>query len=112
MTKVFKQSSYEHISSFKPKFLQRVDNVLHHSKAVTFSSNVVPDTDKGTLSTSLIYSQGSDIYELGCEFPLGGEKNKEPKPDSEYGDAFAKVEDKKFSPKWVYSCLLYTSRCV
>ncbi|CCD24948.1 transcriptional modulator NDAI_0E01320 [Naumovozyma dairenensis CBS 421] len=103
MTKTYKQSAYEHISSFKPKFVQRVDNILHHSKSLAFSTNVTPDTDKGTLTTSVIYSQGSDIYEMQCSLPIAGDNDKKPKPGSEYGDAFAKVEKTALSPKWVYS---------
>lgn len=101
MTKTYKPKSYEYISSLKPRFTQRVDNVFHHDKAFTFSNKIIPQ--EGTLGTSVIYSQGSDIYEIDCALPLGtADEGKKPKPQSEYGDAFKSVEGKPLSPKWVY----------
>lgn len=103
---------YNHISSFRPKFINRISNVSQFDKTVMFRSEIIPDKEKGTLTTSLLYSQGSDIYEVDCALPLGsfykgskkGEKIENKKiPDSENGDAFQDVEEKKLSAKWVYS---------
>lgn len=63
-------SLYQHISSFKPQFSTRVDDVLHFSKTLTWRSEIIPDKSKGTLTTSLLYSQGSDIYEIDTTLPL------------------------------------------
>ena len=63
-------SLYLHISSFKPQFSTRVDDVLHFSKTLTWRSEIIPDKSKGTLTTSLLYSQGSDIYEIDTTLPL------------------------------------------
>ncbi|CCD24949.1 uncharacterized protein NDAI_0E01330 [Naumovozyma dairenensis CBS 421] len=96
----------------KPKFVSRVDDVLHFTKTMTFRSEIIPDKSKGTLSTSLLYSQGSDIYEIDCALPLasfyqtisGGSRKDSSLaiPSPEYGDAFHDVEDTKLAPKWVY----------
>ena len=99
MTKIYKPSSYEHISSLKPRFISRVDS--HQDKSITFSNKIVPDKDDSALKTSIIYSQGSDIYEIDCALPMGD--SNEPKPENEYGDAFAAVEKKPLSAKWIYS---------
>mgnify|MGYP003365615464 CR=1 FL=1 len=116
-------SLYHHLSMFKPKFTSRVDNVLHYDKTVTFRSEIIPDKAKGTLSTSLLYSQGSDIYEIDCSLPLDsfyphssnkkkeikkGEEANKKKDDNKdekvnnFDDAFAAVENKRLSPKWTY----------
>ncbi|CCF59224.1 hypothetical protein KAFR_0G01900 [Kazachstania africana CBS 2517] len=99
MTKLYKKSSYEYISSLRPKFQARVD-VSSIRKSFAFSNKIVPNKDDNTLGTSIIYSQGSDIYEIDCTIPI--ESKKEPKPESEYGDAFTGVEGKPLAPKWVY----------
>lgn len=105
-------SLYHHISSFKPKFITRIDDVLKFHKTITFRSEIIPDKDRGLLTTSLLYSQGSNIYEIDCNLPLGsfykgskkGDKVEKKKiPDTKDGDAFADVENKKLSAKWIYA---------
>lgn len=99
MAKTYKPSSYEHISSLKPRFISRVH--ANQDKSITFSNKIVPDKDDSALKTSIIYSQGSDIYEIECALPMDG--SAEPVPENEYGNAFAAVEKKPLSAKWVYS---------
>ncbi|CCF59223.1 hypothetical protein KAFR_0G01890 [Kazachstania africana CBS 2517] len=110
-------SLYHHISSVKPTFMTRVDDVLHFAKTITFRSEIIPDKKKKTLTTSLLYSQGSDIYELECVLPLNSFYKDQPNgsgkiadeneeisiPNRKYGEAFKDIEDKKLSPNWVYS---------
>nr|CAI6789041.1 ASN_HP1_G0050100.mRNA.1.CDS.1 [Saccharomyces cerevisiae] len=110
-------SLYQHISSFKPQFSTRVDDVLHFSKTLTWRSEIIPDKSKGTLTTSLLYSQGSDIYEIDTTLPLktfyddddddddeegNGKTKSAATPNPEYGDAFQDVEGKPLRPKWIY----------
>jgi len=125
-------SLYHHLSMLKPSFVSRVDNVLHYDKTITFRSEIIPDKAKGILSTSLLYSQGSDIYEIDCSLPLesfypsssnkkstknekkddnkdtttkdnGDKENNEQKnKTASFDDAFAAVEGKRLSPKWAY----------
>lgn len=116
--KIWKKSVpflYQHISSFKPKFETRVDDILKFDKRLTFSNKVVPDRKKGLLTTSVLYSQGSDIYEIDCDLPLGvfykkpkgkdGEDTADSEqglPDPDYGDAFARAEETSSKPKWSF----------
>ncbi|CCE64010.1 hypothetical protein TPHA_0G01740 [Tetrapisispora phaffii CBS 4417] len=123
MTNVWKKgsSTYQHISSFKPTFQTSVDNVARYKKSITFSDKVLPDSDRKVLETSLLYSQGKDIYELPCELPIDtfldddmlGDQEDEPVVEKEakmekiaqsstYGQAFNKVEKKPLVPKWTY----------
>ncbi|CAI4998492.1 BEM_collapsed_G0053170.mRNA.1.CDS.1 [Saccharomyces cerevisiae] len=114
-------SLYQHISSFKPQFSTRVDDVLHFSKTLTWRSEIIPDKSKGTLTTSLLYSQGSDIYEIDTTLPLktfydddddddnddddeegNGKTKSAATPNPEYGDAFQDVEGKPLRAKWIY----------
>lgn len=113
-------SLYQHISSFKPQFSARVDDVLHFSKTVAWRSEIIPDKSKGTLTTSLLYSQGSDIYEIDATLPLktfydddddddDDDSDKESRktksatfPNPEYGDAFHDVDGTLLRPKWIY----------
>lgn len=101
-------SLYHHISSFKPKFIRRMDDTEKLHKSITFRSEIIPDKNRGLLTTSLLYSQGSDIYEIDCNLPLGSfykdEKIKNKNiPDNKEGDAFNDVESTKLGAKWVYS---------
>lgn len=103
MTKIYKPLTYEHISSLKPKFVSRVDSTLHQDKSITFSNKIVPDKETNSINTSLIYSQGSDIYEIDCSLPIDDTiTEKVPKQENESGDAFASMEQKRLSPSWVY----------
>lgn len=112
-------SLYHHFSSFKPSFVTSIDNVMKLHKTITFRSEIIPDKERGFLTTSLLYSQGSDIYEIDCNLPLGsfykdsvGLLNKqienEGRNDSIHGvdkdiDAFEDASSKKLKSKWVYS---------
>lgn len=107
--KIWKKSIpllYNHISSFKPKFDTRFDDILKFDKRFTFTNKIIPDKEKGLLSTSALYSQGSDIYEIDCALPLGAfyksseESGKEQLPDPDYGDAFRQVEKTSLKSTW------------
>ena len=92
MTKIYKPLTYEHISSLKPKFVSRVDSTLHQDKSITFSNKIVPDKETNSINTSLIYSQGSDIYEIDCSLPIDDTiTEKVPKQENESGDSFASM---------------------
>ncbi|QLL30937.1 hypothetical protein HG536_0A07520 [Torulaspora globosa] len=99
---------YQHISSVRPKFSSRVDDALKSEKRLTFSDKVIPDKKKGLLSTSVLYSQGSDIYEIDCELPLGAfyERSDEDAgktlPDPDYGDAFVRAQEEVPTAKWTF----------
>ncbi|QLQ81458.1 hypothetical protein HG537_0F02190 [Torulaspora globosa] len=98
---------YQHISSVRPKFSSRTDDILKSEKRLTFSDKVVPDKKKGLLSTSALYSQGSDIYEIECDLPLGvfyerSEEDSEKLPDPDYGDAFVKAQEEVPTAKWTF----------
>ena len=76
-----------------------MDNVLHQRKSLTFSNVVVPDKKNNTLTSSVIYSQGSDIYEIDFAVPL---QEAASEPVKDYGDAFEGIENTSLSPKFVY----------
>ncbi|KAL3232664.1 Transcriptional modulator WTM2 [Nakaseomyces bracarensis] len=100
-----KVANYEHISSMKPRFISRAFSPESQQKSVAFSNELIPDTDNGVLKTKLLYSQGSDIFELDCSYPLiyGDEGDENPKePVQEYGDAFKDMENVPLTTKWVY----------
>ncbi|KAK5780018.1 uncharacterized protein PWA37_001607 [Arxiozyma heterogenica] len=112
-------SLYHHLSSFKPSFISSVDNMRKLHKTIIFRSEVIPDKERGFLSTSLLYSQGSDIYEIDCNLPLGsfykesesllsgGFENKETSDsihkDNKDINAFEDASTKKLNSKWIYS---------
>lgn len=107
--KIWKKSIpllYNHISSFKPKFDTRFDDILRFDKRFTFTNKVVPDKKHGLLSATALYSQGSDIYEIDCSLPLGAfyksseDDAEKSLPDPDYGDAFSKVENTSLKSKW------------
>lgn len=110
--KIWKKSVpflYQHISSVRPKFSSRVDDALKSEKRLTFSDKVIPDKKKGLLSTTALYSQGSDVYEIDCDLPLGafypkaGDKDdKKALPDPDYGDAFARAQEEVPQAKWTF----------
>ena len=100
MAKIYKQSAYETISCLKPKFSTRVDNVTHQQKSFTFSNKLIPNKENNTIESSLLYSQGSDIYEIDFAVPLP--KKTQDDPASDYGDGFKSVEGKPLSSKWAY----------
>ncbi|CCK67996.1 WD40 repeat domain-containing protein KNAG_0A03080 [Huiozyma naganishii CBS 8797] len=123
-TKIWRRSApslYHHISSVKPQFMTRVGDEL--DKTIAFRSEIIPDKAKETLTTSLLYSQGSDIYEIDCALPLGSFYGKKSsgdaavataapvKHEAEGGGAFCDIEDKKLSPKWVYSGETVSKMC-
>lgn len=93
MSKIYKPSTYEHISYLKSKSVSCVDNILHEDKSSIFSNKIVPDKETNTINTSIIYSQGSDIFEINCSLPINDTSTEEvPKPENEYGHAFAFCE--------------------
>ena len=94
-----KTATYEHISSIKPRFISRAFAAENQLKSLAFSNELVPDTDAHELKTKLLYSQGSEIYELECAYPLITEDKE---PVSDYGDAFKAMENVPLQPKWVY----------
>lgn len=112
-------SLYHHLSSFRPSFISSIDNVRKLHKTITFRSEIIPDKKRGFLTTSLLCSQGSDIYEIDCNLPLGpfykddeslfsgGCENEETNDfihkDNKDIDAFGDVSAKKLKSKWVYS---------
>lgn len=122
------QAQYNHISSFVPTFQTSVNNVARLRKNISFSDDVVPDEETNTLSTSLLYALGSNVYEVVVELPLQDffdpsdlledsdeEKEKaddskmdidvvssKPKAKNDYGKAFAKAEEKPLPLKWQY----------
>ncbi|CCH59238.1 hypothetical protein TBLA_0B04000 [Henningerozyma blattae CBS 6284] len=122
MTIMNGKTQYEHISSYKPIFQTSVNNVSRFRKTITFTDNVVPDTDDNTLTTQLLYSQGSNVYEIDCVLPLEsfnnsilllddqdnevvpGESTESAtrKPDLDYGKAFESMEKNPLNAKWAY----------
>lgn len=109
--KIWKKSVpflYQHISSVRPRFDSRVEDTSKFEKRLTFTDKVVPDKKKGLLTTSVLYSQGSDIYEVDCDLPLGAFYRKpegeasESLPDPDYGDAFARAEKEAPAAKWTF----------
>lgn len=109
--KIWKKSVpflYQHISSVRPRFDSRVEDTSKFEKRLTFTDKVVPDKKKGLLTTSVLYSQGSDIYEVDCDLPLGAFYQKpegeasESLPDPDYGDAFARAEKEAPAAKWTF----------
>ncbi|KAH7583963.1 hypothetical protein J7298_03161 [Nakaseomyces glabratus] len=93
-----KTATYEHISSIKPRFISRAFAAENQLKSLAFSNELVPDTDAHELKTKLLYSQGSEIYELECAYPLITEDKE---PVSDYGDAFKAMENVPLQPKGV-----------
>ena len=121
-------SLYHHVSTVKPKLssfgngpglLPRIHN------SITFRSEIIPDTARGTLTTGVLYSHGSDIYEIDCALPLSSFHRKESDeysdllginigdtgsleqkdgdlPQVKSGSAFKDIENRQVSPKWVY----------
>ena len=94
---------YKHISTFKPRFAK---NVSHQSKVhqtVVFTDKVFPDRAQGTLTTSVLYALGSNIYEIDVMLPLGVhlESSEGAIPGQPVYDLFLKTFDEtQFEPKW------------
>lgn len=101
-------SLYHHITVKKPIFLcpqistPSVSNISNFKKTICFSDKIIPDKSKGILATSVLYSQGNEIYEVDFELPLGSfNKDSDPLIDPEY-DADDKVINTPVQAKWSY----------
>ncbi|CCK72239.1 uncharacterized protein KNAG_0J01580 [Huiozyma naganishii CBS 8797] len=67
-------SLYKHISTFKPAISQGsavLEDEKELKRAIVFTDKLVPDKNNGTLSTSVLCSQGSNIYTFETFLPLG-----------------------------------------
>lgn len=96
-------SLYQHITTIKPSYTRLFEGAERIPKVVAFTHKIVPDREKGTFTTSLLCSQGSDIYEVDFQLPLGLHSNSEALPDPQYSSAFAEiVHSEKHEPKWTY----------
>lgn len=95
-------SLYQHISTFKPSFTSRIEGIEKIPKNVVFTHKVVPDKEKGTLTTSLLCTQGSDVYEVDCQLPLGLHTTSEKLPEPHYDTAFSSLTSTTLVPKWTY----------
>lgn len=95
-------SIYQHISTFKPSFTSRIYDTESIPKTMTFTHELVPDKEQGTLTTSVLYSQGSDIFEVPCSLPLGLHSSfGESLPEPQYHEASVS-EEHGLQPKWSY----------
>ena len=65
-------SLYHHVSTVRPKLSSWgwAGSTLTYSQFDSFRSEIIPDTARGTLTTGVLYSHGSDIYEIDCALPL------------------------------------------
>ena len=59
-------SLYQHISSLKPIFGPEVDESPSTLRSLVFTNDSSCDKSKGVLSVPLLYSQGSEIFEVDC----------------------------------------------
>ncbi|SCU82708.1 LADA_0C07426g1_1 [Lachancea dasiensis] len=98
---------YQHISTFRPPSTTVFERVEQVAKVVAFTREVVPDAARGTLAASLLCSQGSDVYEVEFELPLGLHDDDDDdsggrggRGDPQYGPAFARPAQRE--PKWTY----------
>lgn len=96
---------YEHISTFKPNFSKTISKQCKLQKTIAFSDKVFPDKSKGTLTTSVLFAQGNNVYEIDVILPIGichNDVGYDTKMDPQY-EAFLKVfEETKFEPKWTF----------
>lgn len=100
---------YQHISEFTPKFVNKL-SAGHADRTLAWRHDVIPDKSNKNFSTTLIYSQGSDIYEFKGVFPL--DILPYTPVEEQASDESAKVEEGKYgivqdadvvnSAKWVY----------
>ena len=101
-------SLYQHISSLKPIFGPEVDESPSTLRSLVFTNDSSCDKSKGVLSVPLLYSQGSEIFEVDCIVPLGLhykkiESNLEPLEQPDYTTESQKVEQTVLTPKWEFS---------
>ena len=96
-------SLYQHISTFKPSYTTLFDSTSKIPKVVAFTHKIAPNREKGTLTASMLCSQGSDIYEIDFQLPLGLHSNSEELPEPQYSAAFAQAsEGGRLEAKWTY----------
>lgn len=105
--KIWKKSVpalYQHITYLKPRFNTHEGNLLHFEKRLAFANEVVPKKEKGILTVGVLYSQGSDIYKIDCDVPLGlhCQASENELPDPDYGNSFRNTETDLLSAKWNY----------
>lgn len=55
----------------KPILESEIKDVQWVPKSILFSDTLSINKSSGILDTSLLYSQGSDIYQIACQLPLG-----------------------------------------
>ncbi|SCV03158.1 LAMI_0H05930g1_1 [Lachancea mirantina] len=94
-------SLYQHISSFKPAFTTLFDNSDKIPKAVTFSHKIEPDREKGILNASLLCSQGSEVFEVEFQLPLGLHTVTGDLPEPQFDPNLASMAG-PVSPRWIY----------
>ncbi|KOG96178.1 Ume1p [Saccharomyces eubayanus] len=100
-------SLYQHISSLKPNFSSNVNETSTTPKSLVFTNDKACDKAKGTLTAPLLYSQGSEIFEVECVMPLGLHYKKlegsiEILPQPDYTTESLKVEQTVLTPKWEF----------
>ncbi|SCV05784.1 LANO_0H15104g1_1 [Lachancea nothofagi CBS 11611] len=96
-------SLYQHISTFKPSYTTQFESVEKIPKVVAFTHKIAPDRDNGTMTASMLCSQGSDIYEVEFQLPLGLQSTSENLKDPQYGAGFARASQTgNAEPKWTY----------
>ena len=96
-------SLYEHIACLQPSFNSEIEEKggISPFNTVLFNQSISEFSEKGLVSTSLYYSQGSNIYEIKVQLPLGTYKVvdtgqlSQPQYD---GSCFGQPD----SPKWVF----------
>ncbi|KAL3238172.1 Transcriptional modulator WTM2 [Nakaseomyces bracarensis] len=101
---------YQHISKFTPRFVSKLNHASDLERTLTWRPDIVPDKESNNFSTTLLYSQGSDIYEFEAEFPLDilpypiddeeEEEAADKNDEAQYG--VKQSSDVANSPKWVY----------
>ena len=66
-------SLYEHIACRQPSFNSEIEEKggISPFNTVLFNQSISEFSEKGLVSTSLYYSQGSNIYEIKVQLPLG-----------------------------------------
>lgn len=100
-------SLYQHISSLKPIFGSGVDESPSTLRSIVFTNDSSCNKSKGVLSVPLLYSQGSEIFEVDCIVPLGlhykkPESISEPLVQPDYTMESQKVEQTVLIPKWEF----------
>ncbi|CAI4038900.1 hypothetical protein SMKI_06G2520 [Saccharomyces mikatae IFO 1815] len=101
-------SLYQHISSLKPILGPEIDDFPSIPRSLVFTNDKECNKAKGVLNAPLLYSQGSNIFEVDCIVPLGlhygkPEANLQPLPQPDYTMESQKVEQTVLTPKWEFT---------